>query len=129
MVVVDAGGHPLKYDALTVMEDVVATQFSRIEIDVPGEGGRGWQRTGSFVDVASDGALNQQWRQDISQGAQHLREETYVRVSEPHYDAKVWPHVHPYGTGSMQPCDQLFGEIKRYLHKRYIQRIMEEAPK
>ena len=62
MVVVDAGGHPMKYDALTVMEDVVATQSSRIEIDVPGEGGRGWQRTGSFVDVAADNALNEQWR-------------------------------------------------------------------
>ena len=24
-----------------------------------------------------------------------------MRVSEPHYDAKVWPVVHPYGTGSM----------------------------
>ena len=101
MVVVDAGGHPMKYDALTIMEDVVATQASRIEIDVPGEGGRGWQRTGSVVDVANDDTLDPQWRQAISEGAQHLREETYVRVSEPHYDAKVWPHVHPYGTGSM----------------------------
>ena len=103
MVVVDAGGHPMKYDALTIMEDVVATQTSRIEIDVPGADGRGWQRTGSYVDVAADGALNEQWRQDMSQGAQHLREETYVHVSEPHYDAKVWPHIHPYGTGSMWP--------------------------
>jgi len=101
MVVVDAGGHPLKYDALTVMEDVVATQTSRIEIDIPGEGGRGWQRTGSSVEVEGDGTLNEAWRRDIAQGAQHLREETYVRLSEPHYDAKVWPHVHPYGTGSL----------------------------
>ena len=34
-----------------------------------------------------------------------------------------------YGTGFMQPCDQLLGEMKRYLRKRYIQWIMEEAPK
>ncbi len=38
MIVVDAGGHPLKYDSLSVMEDVVATQTSRLEIDVPGQG-------------------------------------------------------------------------------------------
>ena len=74
MVVVDAGGHPMKYDALTIMEDVVATQTSRIEIDVPGEGGRGWQRTGSVVDIASDDTLGPQWRRDISQAAQHLRD-------------------------------------------------------
>ena len=91
----------MKYDALTVMEDVVATQTSRLEIDVPGEGGRGWSRTASSVDVADDATLDEQWRQDISRGARHLREESYVRVSEPHYDAKVWPVVHPYGTGSL----------------------------
>ena len=81
MVVVDAGGHPMKYDSLTLMEDVVATQTSRIEIDVPGEGGRGWQRTGGVVDVAGDDTLGPQWRQAIAEGAQHLREETYVGVS------------------------------------------------
>jgi len=91
----------MKYDALTVMEDIVATQTSRLEIDVPGEGGRGWSRTESSIEVGNDATLDEQWREDISRGARHLREESYVRVSEPHYDAKVWPVVHPYGTGSM----------------------------
>ena len=91
----------MKYDALTVMEDIVATQTSRLEIDVPGEGGRGWSRTESSIEVGDDATLDEQWRQDICSGARHLREESYVRVSEPHYDAKVWPVVHPYGTGSM----------------------------
>ena len=91
----------MKYDALTVMEDIVATQTSRLEIDVPGEGGRGWSRTESLIEVGDDATLDEQWRQDISRGARHLREESYVRVSEPHYDAKVWPVVHPYGTGSL----------------------------
>ena len=91
----------MKYDALTVMEDIVATQTSRLETDVPGEGGRGWSRTESSIEVGDDATLDEQWREDISRGARHLREESYVRVSEPHYDAKVWPVVHPYGTGSM----------------------------
>ena len=91
----------MKYDALTVMEDIVATQTSRLEIDVPGEGGRGWSRTESSIEVGNDATLDEQWREDISRGARHLREESYVRVSEPHYDAKVWPVVHPYGTGSL----------------------------
>ena len=33
MVVVDAGGHPLKYDALSVMESIVAKQSVRLEVD------------------------------------------------------------------------------------------------
>jgi len=119
MVIVDAGGHPLKYDALSVMEDVVATQTSRIELDIPGEGGKGWQRTGSSVDVAGDGTLNEAWRRDIAQGAQHLREETYVRLSEPHYDAKVWPHVHPYGTGSLL-AEPGAGSAQRHARNRLM---------
>ena len=101
LVVVDASGHPMTYNALTVMEEVVASQHSRLELDVPGEGGRGWSRTGSSVNLAEDAVLDEQWCRDIQAGAQHLRDETYVRVCEPHMDAKVWPHVHPYGSGSL----------------------------
>jgi len=101
MVIVDGGGFPMKYDSLTTMADVVATQTSRIEIDIPGEGGVDWSRTGSGVNVADDASLNEKWREGIVQGAEHLREETYVRFTEPHYDAKAFPHMHPYGTGSV----------------------------
>ena len=31
----------------------------------------------------------------------HLLEETWVPANDPHYDAKLWTHLHPYGTGSM----------------------------
>gem|GEM_PF-6250332 len=79
----------------------MASQYSRIEIDIPGEGGVGWARTASSVDVAHDPVLDERWQRGMVEGAQHLREETYVRFSEPHNDAKCWPHVHPYGTGSM----------------------------
>ena len=62
----------MKYDALTVMEDIVATKTSRHEIDVPGEGRRGWSRTESSIEVGNDATLDEQWRQDISRGARHL---------------------------------------------------------
>eukprot|EP00973_Karenia_brevis_P001467 199097-Karenia_brevis.AAC.1 len=101
MVVVDAAGHPMKYDALSVFEEVVATQSSRIELDIPGAEGRGWKRTGSSVDTEQDEELNETWQKSISTGAAHLRDETWVTVNEPHYDAKVFVHVHPYGTGSL----------------------------
>ena len=91
----------MKYSNLTLYEQIVASQHSRIEVEVPGEGGKGWSRTGSSIDPADDPALGASWRRDIQAGAQHLREETYVRFSEPHMDAKLWPVVHPYGTGSL----------------------------
>eukprot|EP00973_Karenia_brevis_P073327 10187404-Karenia_brevis.AAC.1 len=101
MVIVDAAGHPMKYDALSVFEDVVATQTSRFEIDIPGPQGHGWKRTNSVVEAEKDKDLNETWQKDISKGAAHLREETWVTVNDPHYDAKVFVHMHPYGTGSL----------------------------
>ena len=101
LIVVDRGGIPMQYSNLTLWEQIVASQHLRVEVEVPGEGRRGWSRTGSSIDPANDPALGPEWRRDIQAGAQHLREETYVRFSEPHMDAKLWPVVHPYGTGSL----------------------------
>ena len=101
MVIVDASGHPMKYDALSVFEEVVATQSSRLEIDVPGPDGRGWRRTDSTVDTQQDDTLDETWRRDLAAGAAHLADETWVPANDPHYDAKVWVHMHPHGTGSL----------------------------
>jgi hypothetical protein len=100
LIVVDRGGIPVNYSSLDLWEQIVASQHSRLEVEVP-TGGQGWSRTGSSVDVAEDPALDSRWQRHIQAGAQHLREETYVRFSEPHMDAKLFPHVHPYGTGSL----------------------------
>ena len=101
MVVVDASGHPMKYDQLQILENAVASQHVRLEIDVPGAEGRGWKRTRSFADTQDDEVLNDQWCKDMQKGVSHILEETWVKASEAHYDAKLWPHVHPYGTGSV----------------------------
>ena len=37
----------------------------------------------------------------MQKGVSHILEETWVKASEAHYDAKLWPHVHPFGTGSV----------------------------
>ena len=76
-------------------------QNVHMELDVPREDGRGWRRTHSFTETQDDHLLNAQWCKDIQKGASHLLEETWVKASEAHYDAKVFPHVHPYGTGSV----------------------------
>ena len=86
MVVVDPSGHPMKFDGLTVLENVVATQNCRIEVDVPGPGGKGWKRTSSSVELQADESLNTTWREDISAGAAHILETTYVPANDAHYD-------------------------------------------
>ena len=96
-VVVDGAGHPMKYDSLNVFESIVGTESARIQVDIPGPGGKGWQRTGSFIDTQRGEALSQ----NLAAGSKHLREETYVPANDPHMDARVFPCVHPYGTGSL----------------------------
>ena len=60
MVVVDASGHPMKYDQLQILENAVGTQNVRMELDVPREDGRGWRRTHSFTETQDDHPLNVQ---------------------------------------------------------------------
>ena len=86
MVVVDASGHPMKYDQLQIMENAVASQHVQLEIDVPGAEGRGWKRTQSFTETHNDEMLGSQWCQDIQRGASHILEETWVKANDPHYD-------------------------------------------
>ena len=116
MVVVDMGGHPLKYDCLTVLESIVAKQHCRVEIDVPREEGRGWRRTNSSFDTQE---LDDKCRDDLAVGARYLLEETWVKANDPHYDAKCWPCVHPYGSGSLRSQEGSSG-IAAYVRNRLV---------
>ena len=61
------------------------------------EGGVGWQNVGSMDLEANEG---RGWRAGLQEGAQQLRD-LHVKANDPHYDAKLFPHIHPYGTGSL----------------------------
>ena len=117
MVIVDPSGHPMKYDGLTVLENVVATQHCRIEVDVPGPGGKGWQRTSGSIDTSE---LGEAVRKDISQGSAHILEQAYVPASDAHYDARVWPVVHPYGSGSVF-AEPRSGGVQKHARNRLTQ--------
>ena len=114
MVVVDAGGYPLTYDALTVIESVAAKRSVRLEIEQLGPGGRGWARANAVIDTDEFGEA---WRTDIATGAKHICGETWVKSDDPHYDAMCWPCVHPYGTGSML-LEPGSGGAQRYARNR-----------
>ena len=101
MIVVDAEGMPMKYDMLNVCSDVVGRQMSRMELDVPCESGRGWKRSGAHLDVDQEAEFDEKWQTDLREGARFLLQETWVPANDPHLDAKVFPCIHPYGTGSL----------------------------
>ena len=75
MVIVDSSGAPMKYDMVRVMQDVCAKQWSRLKIDVPGQRGKGWRPTNSFVDTQEDAVLDESWREDMDTGCRYMLEE------------------------------------------------------
>ena len=85
----DPDGHPMKYDQMSVFESIVAKQHVRIEIDVPGEGGRGWRRSASSFELDLQQDLGEAWRRDLQAGTAYMLQETLVKANDAHMDAKV----------------------------------------
>ena len=74
----DPDGHPLKYNQMEVYESIVARQSVRVEVDVPGEGGRGWRRAVSSFEMDTQADLDDKWKEDLATGARHMLQETWV---------------------------------------------------
>ncbi len=59
----------------------------RIEVDAPGKWPNTWQRTGVVIETKDDPELdNDNWRKDISLGAEHILQESIITCTDPHYD-------------------------------------------
>ena len=97
MVFLDPTGIPIKYDQLEIFKEAIGTASCRISVDASHQ--NAWQITGLVIDTKKD--LGDDWKRDISKGADHILQNSYVTASDPHLDAKLWPHIHPYGTGSL----------------------------
>jgi len=79
-------------------EEVIAeARQCTLNLQMQVEGGGGWQSVGSMDLEADEG---RGWRAGLQEGAQQLRD-LHVKANDPHYDAKLFPHIHPYGTGSL----------------------------
>jgi hypothetical protein len=79
MVVVDYDGHPIRYNQLTVYEDIVARHKS-VRFDVQAVSGDGlkWKRANSSLEI--DEQTLDDHRDRISSGAQALRQDAFVKV-------------------------------------------------
>ena len=102
LVVLDYDGHPHKFDQVQIMSDVVAKEWHVLKIDAPRAEGRGWKRTYSEIDTQKD--LGEDWRKDMERGARYVLQESHVKANDPHYDAKCYPHMHPYDLSLNSPC-------------------------
>ena len=99
MVFLDPTGIPMKYDMLQIYKDAIGTASCRIAVDAQYK--NTWKKTGLVIDTAKDPSFDESWKRDISKGADHLLETSYITASDHHLDAKLWPNMHPYGTGSL----------------------------
>ena len=87
----------MKYHMLEIYRDKIATAACRIAVDVPRN--NTWEKTDLVLDTDKD--FHESWRKDISLGAEHLLKTTYISATDRNLDAKLWPHMHVYGTGSL----------------------------
>ena len=78
LVVVDPDGHPLKYNQMEVYESIVAKQSVRIEVDVPGEGNRGWKRSAAAFDIEAQHDLDDKWKAELANGVRYMQTETWA---------------------------------------------------
>ena len=70
-----------------IFSDVVATERSRLEVDVPcGSDGRSWARTDAVVDTQTDEALGPDWQRRMQEGVRHLSDETWVPANDPQFE-------------------------------------------
>ena len=114
LVVVDQTGQPMTYRGMDMLSAAVAKQDVIIGADVPGPDGKGWARAPGQLTLDEAPGLTQQWREDLVTGANVVVEETFLPANDPHYDAKLWPRVHPYGT-AVRIHGSSTGTKKRYV--------------
>ena len=96
LVCVDLCGTPLKFDEMEVFNSVIARHTSvRLELHL--DKGKGWRKAGE-TDVDADEA----WRRDYINGSNYISDVvSAVKASDEHFDAKAFPCVHCYGSGSL----------------------------
>ena len=96
-VFLDPAGIPIKYDQMEIFKDAIGTAACRIAVDIPHH--KSWKASGLVIDT--DREFDEKWKHDMTKGAEHVLQTTYITASDCHLDAKLWPVMHPYGTGSL----------------------------
>ena len=86
---------PMRFDQLRVLNGIVGKSSVRIVVQDALQN-NSWRKVNAAVD-----GLGEQWCKSFAQGTQQVLHETWVKGNDHHLDAKIFPHLHPYGTGSL----------------------------
>ena len=64
-------------------------------------------------------SLDKAWRDDIQSAARNLQKGMQVTLGDRHCDAKLFPHMHPWGSGSLR-ADETSGGMQQYIKNRLL---------
>ena len=89
LVVLDPGEFPKSWAVVNSLADVVGSASYRVE-----------SATGNEAQP-----IDADLRKGVQETASKLSQQAYVKLNDPHLDAKVFPHLHPWGSGSLYSQD------------------------
>ena len=89
LVVLDPGEFPASWAVVDHFAESIGSMSFR-----PAEGGQ-----------ESDLPLDASLSTNVQQTADALRTQAFAKLSDPHLDAKVFPHLHPWGSGSLHSTE------------------------
>ena len=89
LVVLDPGEFPKSWAVVNSLADVVGLASYRVE----SAGGSEAQ------------PVDAELRDGVQEAASNVTQQAYVKLNDPHLDAKVFPHLHPWGSGSLYSQD------------------------
>ena len=109
LVVIDPAELPRSWASVDVFGEAIGEAEYRISA-VPADSGA--SETASVALSSTDA-------QALQSTAKALRSQAKVTLGDPHLDAKLFPHLHPYGTGSLR-SEEGAGGIQQYAKSRLL---------
>ena len=85
----------MKYDHLEVLNGFVGKSSVRLTVEEALQN-KTWRKVGQEIE-----GLDRKCYDALAEGMEHMLKRTWVGAWEPHYDAKTFVDLHPYGTGSL----------------------------
>ena len=98
MLVMDPEGRPMSYDGVAAYAAIAQHRGVRLDAEEFHDG-QGWKRCRRSVEIGDD-VLDDDCRQRLVNGAQVLHEDTSIKSTDSHYDAKVFPSI----SGTISVC-------------------------
>jgi hypothetical protein len=112
LVVIDPGDLPRHWATVDALAEQIGDAEYRAQ---PVLGPDAQSPAGAVAPVA----LPPEWGTAMRDAAAALRSETKVTLGDAHLDAKLFPHLHPYGSGSLR-AEEGAGGIQHYAKNRLL---------